>query len=135
MSYKPIHFTNDNGDVLHEAFYRLGREYGYIFKDVIVKVEIDPQSGLKYSVHNQQDTVLAGCNPALIERLVESFDGWLSDAQDFYDLEYQEDRWIVFKSESQEKEAEEEVKKLIEKIVLENTPEKAAQLIMEMQWP
>jgi hypothetical protein len=42
MNYKPIYFTNDNGDVFNEAFYRLGHQYGYIFRDVVVKAENAP---------------------------------------------------------------------------------------------
>jgi hypothetical protein len=131
MNYKPTHFTNDNGDVLHEAFYRLGREYGYIFKDVIVKAKIDPEKGLKYSIYNQEDTVLAGCNPALIERLIESFDEWLGESGYYYDLEGGEDRWIVSKNEARDEEAKQEIQNLIKKIISKNTPDKAAQLITD----
>jgi hypothetical protein len=133
MNYKPTHFTNDNGDVLHEAFYRLGREYGYIFKDVVVRAEIEPEKGLKYSIYNQEDTVLAGCNPLLVERLVENLSEWLGDAGDYYDLEGEEDRWIVFKDKSQDEEAKQEMQKLIEKIITQNEPGKAAQIIMKME--
>jgi hypothetical protein len=133
MNYKPTHFTNDNGDALHEAFYRLGREYGYIFKDVVVRAEIEPEKGLKYSIYNQEDTVLAGCNPLLVERLVENLSEWLGDAGDYYDLEGGEDRWIVFKDESQDEEAKQEKQKLIEMIITQNEPGKAAQIIMKME--
>lgn len=133
MNYKPTHFTNDNGDVLHWAFYRLGREYGYIFKDVVVRAEIEPEKGLKYSIYNQEDTVLAGCNPLLVERLVENLSEWLGDAGDYYDLEGEEDRWIVFKDKSQDEEAKQEKQKLIEMIITQNEPGKAAQIIMKME--
>lgn len=119
-----ICFTNDAGEVFDRAYYRLCREYGYIFKDVVIELTI--QNGrVKCGVYNLDSTVLAGCNPVIVERLIADLDDWLADSGDFYDLEKGEDRWVVFETEN------DELREAVESVIVgEKDPAKAAQLIV-----
>jgi hypothetical protein len=119
-------FTNDAGEVFDRAYYRLGREYGYVFKDVVVELTIRG-GGLKCGIHEPDKTVLAGCNPEIVERLIADLNGWLAEnGGDFYDLEQGEDRWVVYK------ENKKELCEAVEGVIVEQDgdPSLAAQLIV-----
>ena len=119
-----ISFTNDKGEVLDRAYYRLGREYGYIFKDVVIELSIR-DGRVRCGIHEPEKTVLAGCNPVIIERLVADLDDWLAEGGDFYDLEHGEDRWVVFETEN------DELREAVESVIVgEKDPARAAQLII-----
>lgn len=121
---KAVCFTNDSGEVLDRAYYRLGREYGYIFKNVVIELSIK-DGDVRCGIHEPEKTVLAGCNPVIIKRLVADLDEWLADSGDFYDLEHEEDRWVVFEQEN------DELREAIEGAIVETRdPAKAAQLIV-----
>lgn len=128
MKYKPTHFTNDRGEILDEAFYRLGREYGSIFRDVVVRVYIDPKEGIKCGIHNPQETILSGCNPKILHRLVSTLNEWLPESGDFYDLDGKEDRWVVYREEDHR----EGMKKAVTEVIsaFPDSPEQAAQVIV-----
>lgn len=121
---RAIYFTNDAGEVLDRSYYRLGREYGYIFKDVVVELSIK-EGKVRCGIHEPEKTVLAGCNPVIIERLIADLDDWLAEGGDFYDLEQGEDRWVVFETEN------DELREAVESVIVgEKDPAKAAQLIV-----
>lgn len=121
---KAICFTNDAGQVFDRAYYRLGREYGYLFQDVVIELSIR-DGRVRCSIHEPGETVLAGCNPVIVERLIADLDDWLADSGDFYDLEHGEDRWVVFEQEN------DELREAIESVIVEaEDPAKAAQLIV-----
>jgi hypothetical protein len=118
-------FTNDKREVLDRAYYRLGREYGYVFRDVVVELTVR-DGRVKCGIHEPEKTVLAGCNPEIVRRLVANLDDWLADSGDFYDLEYGEERWPVYEQEN------DGLSKAIEDVIMENRgdPAQAAQLIV-----
>jgi hypothetical protein len=119
------HFTNSEGKVFDRAYYRLGLEYGYVFKDVVVELTIT-DGRVKCGIYDLENTVLAGCNPEIVSRLVANLDDWLADTGDFYDLDYVEEIWPVYKQEN------EGLSKAIEDVIVENRadPAKAAHLIV-----
>jgi hypothetical protein len=88
-------FSNDKGEVFDRAYYRLGREYGYVFKDVVVELTVK-DGEVKCGIYELDKSVLADCSQVIIERLVANLDEWLAEAGDFYDLEQGEDRWPVY---------------------------------------
>lgn len=119
------HFTNSKGKVFDRAYYRLGREYGSVFNGVVVELTIT-DGWVKCGIYDLENTVLAGCNPEIVSRLVANLDDWMADSGDFSDLDFGEEIWPVYKQENGE------LSKAIEDVIMENRgdPAQAAQLIV-----